>query len=150
MNIIYCTAAHIHHNVLAYGMGEGMNAGRGGTGTIIEYNTVHTCNHLCIYINRTKNCIIRNNLLSHSYNSDFIEDKPEVKDGPVIKDQNVAAGIVLGDECGQKMPLTYYSEGQQVHNNLIIGMGAGIDIRNSYKVDARGNTDGYDTQLKNA
>ena len=150
MNVIYCTGAWIHHNLLCYGMGEGINAGRGGTGSIIEYNTVHTCNHLCLYINRTKNCVIRNNFLTHTYNPDFIEDKPEVKGGPVVKDQNVAAGIVLGDECGQKMPLTYYSEGQQVYNNIIVGMGAGIDIRNSYKVDARGNTDGYDTQLKNA
>ena len=141
---LYAHDVWLHHNTMCYGMAEGILADRGGNRVTIEYNVVHTNNHLGIYINRTKNAVIRNNLVAHTYNSDFIEDKK----GAV--DYQVPSGIVIGDENGPKMPLDYHSENQQVYNNIIIGMSCGIDVRNAYKLFPNGDPDGYTTQLKNA
>lgn len=118
----------IRNNVCAYGHGEGINIGKASYRTLVEGNIVHTCNHVHIYVNRSIDVIIRNNLVYHLYIPVFVgqEDRPP-------------GGIVFGDE-GTPVPWVH-SSGGQVYNNLVVGLGTLFGVRN--------NSHGYDTQLLN-
>ena len=120
----------IRNNIFAYGHGEGINVDKGSYRILVEGNVVHTCNHVHIYINRSIDAIIRNNLVYHLYTRDFL--------GP---NQRPPAGIIYGDEYAQGRPWDY-STGGQIYNNIVIGMGRLFMVRN--------NENNYNTQLDNA
>ncbi len=120
----------IRNNICAYGHGEGINIGKGSYRIIAEGNIVHTCNHVHIYINRSVEVIVRNNLIYHLYTKDYLG-----------ANQTPPAGIIFGDEFARGRPWPSTSGGQ-IYNNLVIGMGTLFMVRN--------NTNNYDTQLLNA
>ena len=118
----------IRNNVCAYGHGEGINIGKASYRTLVEGNVVHTCNHVHLYVNRSIDVIVRNNLVYHLYIPVFVgrEDRPP-------------AGIAFGDEDAPgDWP---HSSGGQVYNNIVVGLGTLLSVRN--------NANNYDTQLDN-
>lgn len=119
----------VRNNVLAYGHGEGINIGKASYRTLVEGNIVHTCNHVHIYINRSVDVTIRNNLVYHLYIPDFVgdNDKPP-------------AGIAIGDE-GAENGSWPHSSGGQIYNNIVVGLGTLFSLRN--------NANYYDTQMEN-
>jgi hypothetical protein len=119
----------IRNNVCAYGHGEGINIGKDSYRILVEGNIVHTCNHVHLYINRSVDVTIRNNLVYHLYIPVFVgaNDKPP-------------AGIAIGDENPQDGQWIH-SSGGQIYNNLVIGLGTLFSVRN--------NANNYDTQLEN-
>lgn len=120
----------IRNNIFAFGHGEGINIGKGSYRILVEGNVVHTCNHVHIYINRSIDTIIRNNLVYHLYTKDFLgaNNRPP-------------AGIIYGDEFAQGRPWEY-SSGGQIYNNIVIGLGRLFMVRN--------NENNYNTQLLDA
>lgn len=117
----------IRNNIVAYGMGEGINIGKGSYRTLVEGNVVHTCNHVHIYNNRSIDTIIRNNLVFHLYTQVYLgaSGMPPT-------------GIRIGDESAKgNFP---YTEGGHIYNNLVIGMGQLFGIGN--------NAHNFNTQLK--
>ncbi|WP_374688273.1 right-handed parallel beta-helix repeat-containing protein, partial [Promineifilum sp.] len=119
----------VRNNICAYGHGEGINLDKAGYRTLVEGNIVHTCNHVHIYINRTIDAVIRNNLVYHLYLDDFVGE-----------DGRPPAGIAIGDELGGDGSWPY-SAGGQIYNNIVVGLGALLSIRN--------NARSYNTQLDN-
>ncbi len=118
----------IRNNVCAYGHGEGINIGKASYRTLVEGNIVHTCNHVHIYVNRSVDVTVRNNLVYHLYIPVFVgnEDRPP-------------GGIAFGDE---NAPGNWvHSSGGQVYNNIVVGLGTLFGVRN--------NAINYDTQLVN-
>lgn len=120
----------IRNNICAYGYGEGINIGKGNYRIVAEGNIVHTCNHVHIYINRSIDVIVRNNLVYHLYTKDNLG-----------ANQKPPAGIIFGDEStkGQTFP---HTSGGYIYNNLVIGLGSLFMVRN--------NANNYNTQLINA
>ena len=117
----------IRNNVCAYGHGEGMNIGKDSYRILVEGNVVHTCSHVHLYINRSKDVTMRNNLVYHLYTPDLIGE-----------DGRAPAGIAIGDEDafqGQWI----HSSGGQIYNNIVVGLGTLLSVRNS--------KDNYNTQL---
>jgi hypothetical protein len=117
----------IRNNVCAYGHGEGMNIGKDSYRILVEGNVVHTCSHVHLYINRSQDVTMRNNLVYHLYTPDLIGE-----------DGRAPAGIAIGDEdafIGQWI----HSSGGQIYNNIVVGLGTLLAVRN--------NKDGYDTQM---
>ena len=117
----------IRNNVCAYGHGEGMNIGKDSYRILVEGNVVHTCSHVHLYINRSQDVTMRNNLVYHLYTPDLIGE-----------DGRAPAGIAIGDEdafIGQWI----HSSGGQIYNNIVVGLGTLLAVRN--------NKNGYDTQL---
>lgn len=120
----------IRNNVFAFGYGEGINIGKGSYRILVEGNVVHTCNHVHIYINRSIDTIVRNNLVYHLYLPDFLGSN-----------KRPPAGIIYGDEYAQGRPWEY-SAGGQIYNNIVVGLGRLFMVRN--------NENNYNTQLDNA
>ncbi len=116
----------IRNNVCAFGHGEGINVGKGSYRTIVEGNIVHTCNHVHIYINRSVDTIVRNNLIYHLYTRDNLgtNDRPP-------------AGIIIGDE-NTRSESWPSSAGGEIYNNIVIAMGTLFAVRNGKN---------YNTQL---
>ncbi len=116
----------IRNNIVAYGHGEGINIGKGSYRTLVEGNIVHTCNHVHLYINRSVDVILRNNLVFHQYTEVYlgVQKRPP-------------AGIVIGDES-TKTDTWPGSAGGEIYNNIVIGMGTLFGVRNSTN---------YNTQL---
>lgn len=116
----------IRNNVIAFSMGEGIDLDKGSYRLIAEGNVVHTCNHVHIYINRSVDTVIRNNLIFHL-------QKPEY----VGRDGTVPTGIGIGDE-GIDSRGWPNSAGGQIYNNIVVGMGKLFQVRNGPR---------YNTQL---
>ncbi len=116
----------IRNNVCAYGHGEGVNIGKASYRTVVEGNVIHTCNHVHIYVNRSVDSIIRNNLVYHLYTDDFVG-----------QDGRPPAGIAIGDEHARGLPWPH-STGGQIYNNVVVGLGTLFHVRN--------NDQNYDTQ----
>lgn len=119
----------IRNNVLAYGHGEGINIGKASYRILVEGNIVHTCNHVHLYINRSIDVTIRNNLVYHLYVPDYVGE-----------DGKPPAGIAIGDE-NAKTGTWPPSSGGQIYNNIVIGLGTLFSVRN--------NAHNYNTQLDN-
>lgn len=113
----------VRNNVCAYGYGEGINIGRGSYRAIVEGNVVHTCRHPHLYIMRSTDSVVRNNLVYHLY-------APDLGSGP--------AGIAIGDENYPNFP---HSAGGQIYNNIVVNMGTLFWVCN--------NAQSYNTQLSN-
>jgi len=116
----------IRNNICAYGHGEGINVGKGNYRVLVEGNVVHTCNHIHIYINRSVDTTIRNNLIYHLYTRQYLGS-----------DGRPPAGIAVGDEHALGRPWPH-SSGGQIYNNLVIGLGTLFHVRNNER--------NYDTQ----
>ena len=116
----------IRNNIVAYGHGEGINIGKGSYRTLVEGNIVHTCNHVHLYINRSVDVILRNNLVYHQYTDVYLGEN-----------KRPPAGIVIGDE-NTKTDAWPTSAGGEIYNNIVIGMGTLLMVRNSKN---------YNTQL---
>jgi len=119
----------IRNNICAYGHGEGINIGKASYRTLVEGNIVHTCNHVHLYINRSIDVVLRNNLVYHLYLDDFVGT-----------DGRPPAGIAIGDELGGDGTWPH-SAGGQIYNNVVIGLGTLLSVRN--------NARSYNTQLDN-
>ncbi len=120
----------IRNNIVAYSMGEGIDVDKGSYRLVVEGNVVHTCNHVHIYVNRSIDPIIRNNLVFHQYTPAYLG-----------VNERAPSGITFGDEHAQGNPWPP-SSGGEIYNNVVIGMGRLFMVRN--------NENNYDTQLKNA
>lgn len=120
----------IRNNVFAYSMGEGIDVDKGSYRLTVEGNIVHTCNHVHIYVNRSIDPIIRNNLIYHLYHEDYLGVDPKPP-----------AAIIFGDE-NTSNPAFPFSSGGQIYNNIVIGLGKLFMVRN--------NSHNYNTQLNNA
>ena len=116
----------IRNNICAYGFGEGINIGKGSYRTLVEGNIVHSCNHVHIYVNRSVDTIVRNNMVYHSYHPDSLGENGRPPTGIVIGDENTKTDSWPG------------SAGGQVYNNIVVGMGMGFGVRNGKN---------YNTQL---
>ena len=119
----------IRNNVCAYGHGEGINVGKDNYRILVEGNIVHTCNHVHLYINRSVDVTMRNNLVYHLYIPVFVGENDKAP-----------AGIVIGDEkpdSGQWI----HSSGGQIYNNVVVGLGTLFGLRN--------NAHNYNTQMEN-
>jgi len=119
----------IRNNICAFGHGEGINVGKDNYRILVEGNVVHTCNHVHLYINRSVDVTMRNNLVYHLYIPVFVgaNDKPP-------------AGIAIGDE-NPRDGNWIHSSGGQIYNNVVIGLGTLFSVRN--------NAHNYDTQMEN-
>jgi PKD repeat protein len=117
----------VRNNICAYGYGEGINIDKGSYRTIIEGNVVHTCRHVHLYIMRSIDSVVRNNLVYHLFTTGF------------AKEGSAPSAIVIGDEkTSGSHP---YSSGGQIYNNIVVNMGTLFWVRN--------NTTAYNTQLSN-
>jgi hypothetical protein len=113
--------------VLAEGWGEGINIGRGST-VLVEYNVVHSTNHVLLYFNRCQNSTARGNILYH------------VADGRYAgKQDNYSAGIIIGDEGGPSVAKWPPSRGNVIVGNIVVNAGKLFQIRN--------NKTNYDSQM---
>lgn len=117
----------VRNNVCAFGYGEGISPGKGSYRVVIEGNIVHTCRHNHIGFNHSVDTIYRNNLIYHLGLAEF--ENPRSDSPP--------SGITIGDEPAPGVWPN--GSGGQIYNNIIVGLGKGIDVRN--------NADRYDTQL---
>lgn len=116
----------IRNNICAYGYGEGINIDKGSYRTIVEGNVVHTCRHVHLYVMRSIDSVVRNNLVFHLFTPGFFTEG------------SAPAGIVIGDEKVETYP---HSSGGQIYNNIVVNMGTLFWVRN--------NTFNYNTQLNN-
>lgn len=127
INLIDTDNAIIRHNIVAYNFGEGINAGKGSTNALVEGNVVHTCHHIHLYINRSRNTTIRNNFVYHLLTKEFLGD------------DKAPTGIAVGDEGSANAQKYANSSGGIIYNNIVVGMGINFQVRN--------NAHNYDTQL---
>ncbi|HCZ14794.1 MAG TPA: hypothetical protein DHV85_09380, partial [Candidatus Accumulibacter sp.] len=116
----------IRDNVIANGLGEGINIDRGSSGLLVENNMVINSAHVGIYINRATNNTVRGNVVIYTGDTKPLGDR---YDAP--------SGIIIGDENGSgNWPP---SAGNKIIDNLIVGSGKLFQVRN--------NAHNYDTQL---
>ncbi len=119
----------IRNNVCAYGHGEGINIGKDNYRVLVEGNIVHTCNHVHLYINRSVDVTMRNNLVYHTYIPDFVGDNDKPPAGIAMGDEKPASGTWI------------HSSGGQIYNNVVIGLGTLFGLRN--------NVNNFNTQMEN-
>ena len=128
-NIQNCRDSWVEYNDLYNGNGEGINIGRGSVGVVVRGNTVHSTNHVLVYVNRAEGTQIIENLLYHI---------PEPRYGGP-KGDTYSAAIVLGDEGGPISASFPASHGTSIRGNIVVNAGKMIQVRN--------NKDNYNTQL---
>lgn len=122
------------------GYGEGVAAGVGTRGMVIENNVIHDLMHLAIYVNRAQDVIVRGNVI---YNTgDPLYRQP---------DGDVGRGIVVGDETrgkDDKDERWQNSANVLVENNLVVGTSSSFVLANGGQM--KGNPpvwDGYLTPI---
>ena len=134
-----CKDTWIHHCTLHHVCKEGLNIDRGGVGTIIEYCTIHTINHVAVYIIRSQDCHVRFNTVYHTKEIPYL--------GVSYNQRTASPLMVIGDESnlddgGGGMTGYPNSAKQRVYGNVFIGGKTALQVRN--------NTVQYQTQLLNA
>lgn len=108
----------VRNNVIAYAWGEGIDAHRGSTRTIVEGNVVHSCMSTHIYVQHSKDDIIRNNLVYHTGHPSFSwRGSTKVSEGIQIADERESAAF-------------HHSSGTQIYNNIVIGTGILFNVVN--------------------
>lgn len=127
MTLVRVRDGIVRNNVIAFSMGEGIDLDKGSYRLIAEGNVVHSCNHIHIYINRSIDAIIRNNLIFHLQTPEYVG-----------QDGTVPTGICIGDERPRQGGEWPNSAGGQIYNNIVVGMGKSFQVRNGPN---------YDTQL---
>ena len=129
IQLLHCYDAHFHHNLCAYGWGEGINVGRGSTRSIVEYNVVHTMDHIHIAMVRCSDCDVRYNVVYHTKHPDFLGGKGGATDIP--------PSFRIGDEMGDKMLLYSHSVKQRLYGNLAIGGSYCFTVQNGGNFQTR-------------
>ena len=140
IQLIHCEDTHFHHNLCAYGHGEGINVGRGSRRSVVEYNVVHTMDHIHIALVRCSDCDVRYNVVYHSKHPWYMGGKSGRGALP--------GGIRIGDESGTaKMRAYPNSEKQRIYGNLVIGCSTCFSVENGNKFDTQMNRAyvGYNT-----
>jgi hypothetical protein len=124
----------VRHNIVAYNHGEGIAAGRGSTNTLVEGNVVHTCYHVHLYINRSRNTVMRNNFVYHLLLAKYLHHSGKAP-----------AGIIIGDETSSASfgP----SHTNAIYNNVVVNLGKLFEVRNGTAYDTQMNQSyiGYNT-----
>lgn len=122
----------IRGNEISGGFGEGLAAGIQSQDLLIENNIIHTHMHLGLYVNRATGCVIRNNLIYHTYD-------PEVAQA----DEQIPHGIVIGDERRRddKEEGWQHSGRTIIEGNVVAWMGVLFSVRNN------ATDSGYDTRI---
>lgn len=134
IQLLHCEDTHFHHNLVAYGCGEGINVGRGSTRSIVEYNTVHTMDHIHIAVVRCVECDVRYNVVYHTKHPFFMGGNGNPGKTP--------GGIRIGDESGTATMRSYpHSEKQRIYGNVVVGGSTCISVENGNR---------FDTQMKYA
>lgn len=128
ITVVYAENTIVRHNIVAYGYGEGINCGRDSMNMLVEGNVIHTCGHVQLYIQRSKNTVLRNNFVYHLYLKEFLG-----------LDNKAPGGIIIGDESGPQSVSTHHSSGGIIYNNIVVGMDHNFGVRN--------NSHNYNTQL---
>lgn len=134
-----CEDVRVHHCKVHHVCKEGINIDRSGLGTIVEHCTLHTINHVALYINRTQDCHVRYNVVYHTKERDYLGESYKKRSAPVA--------IRIGDESnrnddGSSMTGHWNSRGQRVYGNVVIGGGTCLHVAN--------NSVQYETQLNGA
>lgn len=139
IQLLHCQDTHFHHNLCAYGHGEGINVGRGSTRSIVEYNTVHTMDHIHIAIVRATDCDVRYNVVYHTKHPWYMGGKS----GPGA----LPGGIRIGDEAGKRMLDYPHSAKQRIYGNIVIGCSTCFSVENGKNFDTQMNQAyvGYNT-----
>lgn len=129
VTIVGSENAIVRHNIVAYSWGEGINCDKDSLNLLVEGNVVHTCNHVHLYIMRSRNTVLRNNFVYHLYLKEHLGSR-----------QRAPAGIAIGDEGGRLAAGATPTSGAAVYNNIVVGMGLLFQVRN--------NDNNYDTQIE--
>lgn len=108
----------VRNNVVAYIWGEGIDLHRGAMRTIAEGNVVHSCMSTHIYVQRSKDDVIRNNLVFHTGHPSFVWRGSK----------KVSQGIQIADET--RSAAFHFSSGTQVYNNIVVGTGILFNVVN--------------------
>lgn len=123
------------------GYGEGIAAGVGTIGMVIEGNVIHTLMHLAIYANWARDVTIRDNVI-------FQTGDPTYKQ----PDGDVGTGIRVGNEWHAKDPSKSENwppvENVLIEGNLVVGTGVAFGLANGGHLK-NGNWDGYVTDIQN-
>ena len=120
----------IRNNTIANGLGEGINIDRDCQRNVFENNMVINCAHVGIYVNCSRDNVIRGNVVLWSGAAK-----------PVGKGDSAPAGIIIGDE-GPASGKADWSSGNVIMANLVVGSGRLFQVRN--------NAHNYNTQLDEA
>lgn len=122
----------ILNNEVSGGFGEIAAAGIQSKRLKFEGNVFHTGMHLGLYVNRATGCIIRNNLIYHTYD-------PEVAQA----DEQIPHGIVIGDERRRDDKEEGWQHSGQtiIEGNVVAWMGVLFSVRNN------ATDSGYDTRI---
>lgn len=119
---------------VAYGAGEGIDAGSGSNGVVFENCECHNMGHTHYYINGSRNSVIRGCI---AWSDPRIGNK-EVSIY-ATGEKLVSSGITLGDETLKSLVHGNSSRNPKVYGNLIVGCQDGIVIR--------GNSNNYTATL---
>jgi len=140
--------AVVRGNVCGMSYGEGINLGKGNVGVLCEENEVFLVAHKHIYVNRSTDVIVRNNIVW------FAPGYPDIEG-----DKDAPGAIAIGDECGNlagdkqgvcrnnaSFPKTARV---QIYNNLVVNLGVMLHVANGLgKAGSGGWAGGYDTTLE--
>lgn len=130
LNMIRCVGCTVEYTVVAYGHGEGINIGKGSVGCTVRGCVVFDNSHLCLYFNRSRDCLAEANLL---FLTGFEKRQVGRADWP--------GGLIFGDEVSEAANAFPHSAGNRAVRNVIVNCGTLIGVRNNAAAD------GYDTQL---
>lgn len=130
MNLVRCYGAIVERCKVGYGYGEGINIDKGSVGVIVRGCIIFDNAHLCIYFNRSRDCLAEGNLL---YLTGLAERNQS--------DGNWPAGIVIGDECGGNADTFPFGGGNVIRGNVIVNCGTLLWVRNNATAT------GYNTSL---
>lgn len=129
VTIVGSENAIVRHNIVAYSFGEGINCDKDSLNLLVEGNVIHTCNHVHLYIMRSRNTVLRNNFVYHLYERVHLGTSGRAP-----------SGIAVGDEGGRLAAGATPTSGAAVYNNIVVGMGICFQVRN--------NSNNYDTQIE--
>jgi len=130
LNLIRAEECLVVNTTVAYGYGEGINIGKGSARCIVRGCTVFDNAHLCLYFNRSVDCVAEGNVL---FLTGF---RPRL-----VGKETWPAGIVFGDEVSARANTFPHSRGNRAVRNVVVNCGTLLSVRNNNKGD------GYDTCL---
>ena len=130
VNLIRAEACVIEDCTVAYGHGEGVNIGKGSVRCIVRGNVIFDNSHLCLYFNRSVDCVAEGNVL---FLTGFRER--------LVGGDTWPAGLVFGDEVSARANTFPHSRGNKARGNVVVNCGTLLSVRNNSKAD------GYDTCL---
>ena len=130
LNLIRAEECEVVNTTVAFGYGEGINIGKGSARCAVRGCTIFDNAHLCLYFNRSVDCLAEGNVL---FLTGFRER--------LVGKDTWPAGIVFGDEVSQRANTFAHSRGNRAIRNVVVNCGTLLSVRNNNKAD------GYDTCL---